>query len=493
MASIFAEYDKLLDSQTKCNKGASPAERGGTIKVEIPVFICNTNDPETRWSFVSFAVRLAVSDSANKPLRQGAMVSLLCAHSETMRTHVAMASRNGETTIALLEIDAFNNGTPVFNARSGISDEKAQRFTMIANDLPRSCGNGTPFINGEAESDPPEDITDTLERILSVQGQIWVTLAKAMTAYETAEESESRRITKYVQQGRISKRFLLYPVVRSSIQLTIRSSLAVRAFMVSELRRAKNTPSGTSTYYSLVGDIDAYVRNAGLTPFFLTLKYGINTRTPALALSSLAGEIKKLGSLMRLYREKGDNGPYMTLLGDPDQMQFAPAEYSLMYSFSMGIASVLDKGTSKYQFSRDFMNPGYWRLGVECAQQQAASINEEMADELRLSPSARKALSNVVSKMTESSANEGFDAGNASVTSGLAQPSGDNSLKKISQPADGASQEISSDDQRFIDLMRSIASNMRSSDNDIPPTPGLTPRRDLAEDEGTGQADQWDM
>ncbi|AGH32598.1 nucleoprotein [avian paramyxovirus 12] len=493
MASVFEEYDKLLESQTRPSKGVSPAEKGGTLKVELPVFVCNSNDAETRWAFVCFALRLAVSDSSNKPLRQGAMISLLCAHSETMRTHVAMAGRNGETSIALLEIDAFVDGMPVFNSRSGITDEKAQRFSMIAGDLPRSCSNNTPFINADAENDPPEDITDALERILTVQTQLWVTLAKAMTSYETAEESEVRRITKYTQQGRVIKKFLLFPVVRSSIQVTIRSSLAVRAFMVSELRRAKNTPSGSSTYYSLVGDINAYVQNAGLTAFFLTLKYGINTRTPALALSSLSGDIKKLGNLMRLYREKGDTAPYMTLLGDPDQMQFAPAEFALMYSFAMGMASVLDKGTTKYQFARDFMNPGYWRLGVECAQQQSASIDEAMAAELRLSGNARKALANAVSRMTEGVSQDLFEGGSASVTSGL----GVQESQKPSKPSRGdevrGPDGIPADEQRFLDLMRSIAGNMRDSDAPPPPTPGAS-YQDREDDNLDGEpSSQWEL
>nr|UNW59191.1 nucleoprotein [Avian orthoavulavirus 12] len=493
MASVFAEYDKLLESQTRPGKNISPAEKGGTLRVELPVFVCNGNDAETRWNFMCFALRLAVSDSSNKPLRQGAMISLLCAHSETMRTHVAMAGRNGETTISILEIDTFANGVPVFNSRSGITDEKAQRFGMIAGDLPRSCTNGTPFINSDAEADPPEDITDTLERALSVQAQIWVTLAKAMTSYETSEESESRRITKYMQQGRVLKKFLLFPVIRNSLQVTIRSSLAVRTFMVAELRRAKNTPSGSSTYYSLVGDINAYVQNAGLTAFFLTLKFGINTRTPALALSSLAGDIKKLGNLMRLYREKGDIAPYMTLLGDPDQMQFAPAEYALMYSFAMGMASVLDKGTNKYQFARDFMNPGYWRLGVECAQQQAASIDESMASELRLSSQARRALASAVTRINEGANAELFDGGAASVTTGLSSPSQPRASADPAQSALDGGPQVPPDEQRFLDLMRNIAGSMRQDTDGPPRTPGADLDDSTTPDKDDEPSLQWDL
>nr|UNW59101.1 nucleoprotein [avian paramyxovirus 1] len=484
MSSVFDEYEQLLAAQTRPNGSHGGGEKGSTLKVEVPVFTLNSDDPEDRWNFTVFCLRIAVSEDANKPLRQGALISLLCSHSQVMRNHVALAGKQSEATLAILEIDGFSNGTPQFNNRSGVSEERAQRFMMIAGSLPRACSNGTPFVTAGVEDDVPEDITDTLERILSIQVQVWVTVAKAMTAYETADESETRRINKYMQQGRVQKRYILHPVCRSAIQLTIRQSLAVRIFLVSELKRGRNTAGGTSTYYNLVGDVDSYIRNTGLTAFFLTLKYGINTKTSALALSSLSGDIQKMKQLMRLYRMKGENAPYMTLLGDSDQMSFAPAEYAQLYSFAMGMASVLDKGTVRYQFARDFMSTSFWRLGVEYAQAQGSSINEDMAAELKLTPAARRGLAAAAQRVSEDAGNMDLPTQQVGVLTGLSDST------PPAQPGDPSKPQSSADgnngETKFLDLMRVVANSMRdapSSAQDspqpaIPPTPGRSQEDD---------------
>nr|QNS29885.1 nucleocapsid protein [avian paramyxovirus 1]UPM06017.1 NP [avian paramyxovirus 1]UPM06023.1 NP [avian paramyxovirus 1] len=484
MSSVFDEYEQLLAAQTRPNGTQGGGEKGSTLKVEIPVFTLNSDDPEDRWNFAVFCLRIAVSEDANKPLRQGALISLLCSHSQVMRNHVALAGKQNEATLAVLEIDGFTNNVPQFNNRSGVSEERAQRFMVIAGSLPRACSNGTPFVTAGVEDDAPEDITDTLERILSIQAQVWVTVAKAMTAYETADESETRRINKYMQQGRVQKRYVLHPVCRSAIQLTIRYSLAVRIFLVSELKRGRNTAGGSSTYYNLVGDVDSYIRNTGLTAFFLTLKYGINTKTSALALSSLTGDIQKMKQLMRLYRMKGENAPYMTLLGDSDQMNFAPAEYAQLYSFAMGMASVLDKGTSKYQFARDFMSTSFWRLGVEYAQAQGSSINEDMAAELKLTPAARRGLAAAAQRVSEEIGTMDVPTQQAGVLTGLSDEG-----PRVSQGGSNRPQgqpDAGDGETQFLDLMRAVANSMREAQSpaqsttlpEPPPTPGTSQDND---------------
>nr|BEV25266.1 nucleoprotein [Orthoavulavirus newyorkense] len=489
MSSIFNEYESLLESQLKPTGSSVLGEKGDTLKVEIPVFVLNSDNPEDRWNFTVFCLRVAVSEDANRPLRQGALISLLCAHSQVMKNHVAIAGKQDEALIVVLEIDTINDGVPVFNNRSGVTEERAQRFAMIAQALPRACANGTPFTAQGAEDDPVEDITDALDRILSIQAQVWVTVAKSMTAYETADESEQKRLTKYVQQGRVQKKCIIYPVCRSMLQQIIRQSLAVRRFIVSELKRARNTAGGTSTYYNFVADVDSYIRNAGLTAFFLTLKYGVNTKTSVLALSSLAGDLQTVKQLMRLYKAKGDDAPYMTILGDGDQMRFAPAEYAQLYSYAMGMASVIDKGTSRYQYARDFLNPSFWRLGVEYAQTQGSNINEEMASELKLSPTARKMLTTAVTKAATGSSDYSVPQHTAGVLTGL--NSTDSNLGSQKPPT--TSQQDQNDDTAMLNFMRAVAQGMKETPMQAPPTPGFGSQQVADDDDSRDQADSWGL
>nr|QBK47229.1 NP [Avulavirus sp.]QBK47283.1 NP [Avulavirus sp.] len=481
MSSVFAEYDKFLENQTHPPSRALPTEGGGSLKVEVPVFVLNSDDPELRWRFVCFCLRLAISESSNRPLRQGALISVLCAHAQVMKTYATLAAQSGEAVITILEIDDFDDKMPVFNSRSGITDERAARLALIAADIPRACSNETPFANAATENEPPEDASDTLDRIFSVQVQVWITVAKAMTAFETAEESETRRLNKYMQQGRVQKKCLLYPIVRTTVQMTIRQSLVIRGFLVNEMKRAQNSPGGKSAYYSFVGDISAYIKNAGVTAFLLTLKFGIQTRLPALALSSLAGDIQKVKQLMVLYREKGENGPFMTLLGDPDQMQFAPAEYSLLYSYAMGVASVLEASTSRYQFARDFMNPTFWRIGVESAQSLSTSVDEQMATELQLGRQSRAALGEMMAKVAGSAGEYTMNAPAAAVMIGASGPNPPSSARQSGSGPKQTESDIQlppgfntpEDYLAYIRNEEAFKSGRATSSTDAPKTPGL--------------------
>nr|ACK43782.1 nucleoprotein [avian paramyxovirus 1] len=485
MSSVFDEYEQLLAAQTRPNGAHGGGEKGSTLKVDVPVFTLNSDDPEDRWNFAVFCLRIAVSEDANKPLRQGALISLLCSHSQVMRNHVALAGKQNEATLAVLEIDGFANGMPQFNNRSGVSEERAQRFAMIAGSLPRACSNGTPFVTAGAEDDAPEDITDTLERILSIQAQVWVTVAKAMTAYETADESETRRIISICSKAGSKKNTSLYPVCRAQSTPPIRQSLCSPAifFLV---RRSLKRRSATRamvvplTINNLVGDVRLqYPRNR--RPYCILLdtpSTEITEEHQPLHLVASQATSQKMKQLMRLYRMKGDNAPYMTLLGDSDQMSFAPAEYAQLYSFAMGMASVLDKGTGKYQFARDFMSTSFWRLGVEYAQAQGSSINEDMAAELKLTPAARRGLAAAAQRVSEETSSIDMPTQQVGVLTGLSE-GGSQALQGGSNRSQGQP-EAGDGETQFLDLMRAVANSMREAPNSAqgtpqsgpPPTPG---------------------
>nr|ACK43781.1 nucleoprotein [avian paramyxovirus 1] len=484
MSSVFDEYEQLLAAQTRPNGAHGGGEKGSTLKVDVPVFTLNSDDPEDRWNFAVFCLRIAVSEDANKPLRQGALISLLCSHSQVMRNHVALAGKQNEATLAVLEIDGFANGMPQFNNRSGVSEERAQRFAMIAGSLPRACSNGTPFVTAGAEDDAPEDITDTLERILSIQAQVWVTVAKAMTAYETADESETRRIISICSKAGSKRNNILYPVCRAQSNSRSDSLLAVAQsffWLAEPQERVGNTVQVVPLLiYSLVGDVELqYIRNTRANCILLdTSSTESHKEHQPLHLVASQATSQKMKQLMRLYRMKGDNAPYMTLLGDSDQMSFAPAEYAQLYSFAMGMASVLDKGTGKYQFARDFMSTSFWRLGVEYAQAQGSSINEDMAAELKLTPAARRGLAAAAQRVSEETSSIDMPTQQVGVLTGLSE-GGSQALQGGSNRSQGQP-EAGDGETQFLDLMRAVANSMREAPNSAqgtpqsgpPPTPG---------------------
>nr|ATP76317.1 nucleoprotein [Avian metaavulavirus 8] len=392
MSSVFNEYQALQEQLVKPAVRRPDVASTGLLRAEIPVCVTLSQDPGERWSLACLNIRWLVSDSSTTPMKQGAILSLLSLHSDNMRAHATLAARSADASLTILEVDEVDIGNSLikFNARSGVSDKRSNQLLAIADDIPKSCSNGHPFLDTDIETRDPLDLSETIDRLQGIAAQIWVSAIKSMTAPDTASESESKRLAKYQQQGRLVKQVLLHSVVRTEFMRVIRGSLVLRQFMVSECKRASAMGGDTSRYYAMVGDISLYIKNAGLTAFFLTLKFGVGTQYPTLAMSVFSSDLKRLAALIRLYKTKGDNAPYMAFLEDSDMGNFAPANYSTMYSYAMGIGTILEASVSRYQYARDFTSENYFRLGVETAQSQQGAFDERTAREMGLTEESKQ-------------------------------------------------------------------------------------------------------
>ncbi|ACN72640.1 nucleocapsid protein [avian paramyxovirus 7] len=401
MSSIFTDYTNLQEQLVRPVGRKVDNASSGLLKVEIPVCVLNSQDPVERHQFAVLCTRWISSSIATTPVKQGALLSLLSLHTENMRAHVLLAARSGDANITILEVDHVDveKGELQFNARSGVSSDKADRLLAVAMNLIAGCQNNSPFVDPSIEGDEPTDMTEFLELAYGLAVQAWVAAIKSMTAPDTAAESEGRRLAKYQQQGRLTRRAALQATVRGELQRIIRGSLVVRHFLIGEIRRAGSMGEQTTAYYAMVGDVSQYIKNSGMTAFFLTLRFGVGTKYPPLAMAAFSGDLTKLQSLIRLYRNKGDIGPYMALLEDPDMGNFAPANYTLLYSYAMGIGSVLEASIGRYQYARTFLNESFFRLGASTAQQQQGALDEKLANEMGLSDQARAAVSRLVNEM----------------------------------------------------------------------------------------------
>nr|UQT69625.1 nucleoprotein [Metaavulavirus sp.] len=403
MSSVFTEYQALQDQLVKPSSRRADVASTGLLRAEIPVCVTLSQDPTDRWSLACLNLRWIISESSTTPMKQGAILSLLSLHSDNMRAHATLAARSADASITILEVDSIDMtaDTITFNARSGVSDRRSAQLMAIAKDLPRSCSNDSPFKDNSIEDRDPLDLSETIDRLQGIAAQIWVAAIKSMTAPDTAAESEGKRLAKYQQQGRLVRQVLVHESVRAEFLRVIRGSLVLRQFMVSECKRAASMGSDTSRYYAMVGDISLYIKNAGLTAFFLTLRFGIGTHYPTLAMSVFSGELKKMSSLIRLYKSKGENAAYMAFLEDADMGNFAPANFSTLYSYAMGVGTVLEASVAKYQFAREFTSETYFRLGVETAQNQQCALDEKTAKEMGLTDEARRQVQALASNIEQ--------------------------------------------------------------------------------------------
>nr|UWX07991.1 nucleocapsid protein [Avian paramyxovirus 14] len=401
MSSVFNEYEKLQDLLVQPQKKRVDATGTSLLKVTIPVCITMSDEMEERYALAMLAMRWISSANAPDAVRIGAMITVLSLHAGNMRSHAMLAARSPDSEIQILEVEEIDNDNKTirFSGRSGVPDGRARQLFALAIDTMSGCANGSPFINGGIEQNPPGDMTELLEMIHSMAAQVWIAAMKSMTAPDSATESEARRTAKYAQQGRINKATLVHPAVRAEFTRLVRKAMVLRAFMIQEIRRASSMSGEHSRYYAMVGDMGAYFRNQGLASFFLTLRFGVGTRFPALAISALSADLKKVKSLIKLYQQKGDNAAFMAFLEDPQMMDFAPGNYTLLYSYAMGVGSILESSVGKYQFARTFLNETFFRLGIDTAQKHQSSLDEETANELGLTKEARQSVKELVASI----------------------------------------------------------------------------------------------
>lgn len=373
-----------------------------TLRPSIRVFVANNNDPTIRAKLLLFNLRILMSNNARESHKTGALLSMFSLPAAAMRNHIKLAMRSPEANIEIVEINGFEGRTfqIIPDARSTLSRAEVLAYAALAEDMPDTLNRGTPFINADIEDMSYDETEAFLDLCYSVLMQAWIVTCKCMTAPDQPPVSIDKRLAKYQQQGRINPRYILQPEARRLIQNAIRRSMVVRHFLTSELQMAQSKSLFANRYYAMVGDIGKYIEHSGMGGFFLTLKYGLGTRWPTLALAAFSGELAKLKALMIHYQNLGPAARYMALLESPQLMSFAPAEYPLMYSYAMGIGTVLDANMKNYAFGRSYLNPQYFQLGVETARKQQGAVDNRTAEDLGMTPADKAELTATLAKLT---------------------------------------------------------------------------------------------
>lgn len=342
-----------------------------------------------------------MSNTARPAHRTGALLSMFSLPAAAMGNHLKLAAKSPEASIEKIEIDGFEGSSfrVVPNPRSPMSRAEVLAYEALALDIPDTLNYGTPFVNGDVERETYDETESFLDLCYSVLIQAWIVTCKCMTAPDQPPVSVEKRMAKYQQQGRINPKYILQPEARRLIQNAIRQAMVVRQFLAFELQLARSQSLLANRYYAMVGDIGKYIENSGMGGFFLTLKFGLGTRWPTLALAAFSGELQKLKALMLHYQALGDGARYMALLESPKMMDFAPAEYPLIFSYAMGIGTVIDANMRNYAYGRPYLNPQYFQLGVETARRQQGAVDNQTAADLGMTKEEKSALADTLAKL----------------------------------------------------------------------------------------------
>ncbi|UOL48911.1 nucleocapsid protein [Wufeng Typhlomys cinereus jeilongvirus 1] len=374
---------------------------GGTfdgLKRRVVVLIPNTTDIEERWNITLLLLALAWSNISSGSVITGALLSLLTMFSENPISLVRILGDDPDINVQVFEVTNADRGRPEIAARGADYRDVAEDYKRAFDSGPKGRGYVSPFSN---ERDRPDT-----ERVRSAEGfqvavssiiiQIWTLLAKAVTAPDTARASENRRWLKFTQQRRVSETFRLVPEWLDVARTRIAEDISIRRFMVEVLVDIRSTPGTKSRLIEMIADIGNYIQEAGLAGFFLTIKFGIETKYPALALNEFQSDLSTVLSLMKLYKSIGEKAPFMVLLEESIQTKFAPGNYPLLWSYAMGVGSVLDPALGNLNFHRGYVATAYFHLGQEIVGQMSGNVDTSLADDLGITQEQRDELKRII-------------------------------------------------------------------------------------------------
>nr|AYR16876.1 nucleoprotein [Morbillivirus ceti] len=396
----------------KRNKDRTPiiAGSGGAIrgiKHVIIVPVPGDSSITTRSRLLDRLVRLAGDPYISGPKLTGVMISILSLFVESPSQLIQRITDDPDVSIRLVEVvqsEKSLSGLTFASRGANMEDEADDYFSIQAAGEGDTRGTNW-FENKEIvdiEVQDPEEFNILLASILA---QIWILLAKAVTAPDTAADSEMRRWIKYTQQRRVVGEFRLDKGWLDAVRNRIAEDLSLRRFMVALILDIKRTPGNKPRIAEMICDIDTYIVEAGLASFILTIKFGIETMYPALGLHEFSGELTTIESLMNLYQQMGETAPYMVILENSIQNKFSAGSYPLLWSYAMGVGVELENSMGGLNFGRSYFDPAYFRLGQEMVRRSAGKVSSSLAAELGITAEDAKLVSEIAAQANDDRAN----------------------------------------------------------------------------------------
>nr|WPV62354.1 MAG: nucleocapsid protein [Jeilongvirus beilongi] len=368
----------------------NPPKRGALttalqgLKKNVIVLVPTMKQPAKRFQFMTLMLQMAWSAKSSAAFITGAFFSLLSMFADNPGAMLRSLVNDPDIDVQIAEVSDVNDFKVTLATRGRGMDKYEDEITQMVETPPKGRDKPYPYAEPDYAKIMPRSTEDLQIAIQTVTAQLWILLTKAVTAIDTARDSENRRWIKYEQQRRADADYRLDEGWLTFARVRIASDLAVRRYMVEILIDANRAPSPKARVLELICDIGNYISEAGLAGFHLTIKYGIETRYPALALNELQADLGTILSLMKCYVELGERAPYMVILEDSIQTKFSPGSYPLLWSYAMGVGAMLDRAVNNLNYARNYLEQPFYNLGVGMVEKMEGSVNRHVAEELGL-------------------------------------------------------------------------------------------------------------
>ncbi|UQM99578.1 nucleocapsid protein [denalis virus] len=410
MSGVLSALRDFKDAKLKPRGDGLTRGAISSLKHKVAVIVPGQEGAKLRWQLLKLLIGVAWSDAATPSVQTGVMLSLISLISESPSNMVRRLNNDPDLAITIIEFTMTAEGEMRFASRGMSYDEQMASYIRMRDTAPQAAGGEQPFEDAEAWNQEDLPLDEYMIANTTVQVQLWTLLIKAVTAPDTARDSEQRRWLKFVQQRRVEAFYKLHSIWLDKIRQLLAANLSVRRYMIRTLIEIQRMGQAKGRLLEVIADIGNYIEESGLAGFQLTIKYGIETRFAALALNEFQGDLATIERLMKLYLEMGPNAPFMVLLEDSIQTKFAPGNYPLLWSYAMGVGSALDRAMANLNFNRPYMDYGYFRLGYRIVRQSEGSIDARMAQELSITAEEQAKLKTLISNMGTREDNETVEA-----------------------------------------------------------------------------------
>ncbi|UBB42340.1 nucleocapsid protein [Longquan Berylmys bowersi morbillivirus 1] len=398
MSGLFSTLKDFKKTRLLLSKPSGAGALLTGIKSAVIVPIPGNDSIRLRWSLVQTLIEILWNPEAPLSVVTGAMISLLSMFVESPAALIQRVVDDPDINIKLVEV-IYKPDTAdllTFASRGADLSKQAESYFRYALEESREFPGTYPFENPRGVPLNIDDPDEFVSALGSVLAQIWILLPKAVTAPDTAADSEGRRWTKYVQQRRVSSVYMFSKNWIDIVRFRMADSLSIRRFMVNLMIDTKHSPGAKPRIAELICDISNYIEETGLAGFMLTIKFGIETAYPALALREFSSELNTLQELMILYKELGEIAPYMILLEAPIQNKFSPGNYPLLFSYAMGVGVQLERSVGALNFNRPYLDYPYFRLGQEMVRRAAGTVSNLTADLIGLTIDDKEMLKDAI-------------------------------------------------------------------------------------------------
>ncbi|AAX86025.1 nucleocapsid protein [J virus] len=385
MSKLNKVLDEFRDFKNNPPKKVGPVTALQGFKKNVVVPVPMMKDTVKRFHFITFCLQLVWSDLSSGAFITGAFLALLSIFAENPAAMLRSLLNDPDIDVQLAEIADIDNDKLKLATRGKEMSRYENDMMRMASAGPSKGASPYPYVRQEYQELCPKSTEELQLCVQSITTQLWILLTKAVTAIDTARDSEKKRWGKFLQQRRALEEYQLVDAWLDRARVRVASDLAIRRYMITILLETGKMTGPKPRVVELIADIGNYISETGMAGFFLTIKYGIETKYPVLAMSEFAADLATVLSLMKMYTTLGEKAPYMVILEESIQTKFAPGNYPILWSYAMGVASVLDRSVSNLNYTRPYLENAFFRLGESMVQNMGFTVNKAVAEDLGFS------------------------------------------------------------------------------------------------------------